>query len=71
MMDAEALSRIRATAAEAVHTPIRSLTEADVLACLAVLDEAEQALEAVKRRLVEEIVSRGLPQREPTRDAEV
>jgi hypothetical protein len=66
MTDAEALNllsvrAVEAAAVEVTRSPAASLTRADLVACLVMLHQAQQDLGAVRQRLVQEMVDRGIP----------
>ncbi|HEX8344556.1 MAG TPA: hypothetical protein VF657_07390 [Actinoplanes sp.] len=66
MTDAKALNLLPIRAVEAAsvdvtRSRVASMTDADLLACLVMVHQAQQDLRAVRQRLVQEMVSRGVP----------
>ena len=57
----EAVERVRSAAIGCADTPVWSLSDTDLVACLDVVHQAEQALAAVKLHLVRQVESRDLP----------
>ena len=57
----EAVDRVRSAAIECADTPVWSLSDAELAACLEVVHQAEQALTAVKLHLVRQVEARDLP----------